>query len=133
VTVVATSSAQSSEIHDQWSLRDAVFSLVIALGVTVVTLVVLGSALHLLDSRYTFSLDRAVRQEWAWLSILVLSVLWLALGLVHQIQARRGPADRESATLAGETNDEDNVVFGQKHIQGRVSSRRPRASREVAG
>jgi H+/Cl- antiporter ClcA len=133
MTVVPPSSAPTAEAHDQWSLRDALISLLIALSVTVVTLVVLGTALHQLDSRYTFSLDHAVHQEWAWLSILVLSVLWLTLGLVQQIRAGRGPADREPATFAGETKRKDPVVFARNQIQGRVSSRRPRANREVAG
>ncbi len=133
MTVAPTSSAQTAEVDDQWSLRDALISLLIALGVTVVTFLVLGTALRQLDSRYTFSLDHAVHQEWAWLSILVLSVLWLTLGLVHQIRAGGGPADREPATFAGETNRKDVVVFARNQIQGRVSSRRPRANREVAG
>jgi succinate dehydrogenase hydrophobic anchor subunit len=134
MTVVSVSkSPRSVERNEQWTLRDACFSLVIALAVTLVTFAVLGLALHQLDSRYTFSLDRAVHQTWAWLSILVLSVLWLISGLVHQTRGGRGPADREPATSAGETNNKDSVVFVQKQLQGRVSSRRPRANREVAG
>ena len=134
MTVVSVStSPHSVEANDQWTLRDACISLVIALFVTLVTFGVLGFALHLLDSRYTFSLDRAMHQTWAWLSILVLSVLWLISGLVHQMRAGRGSTDWEPATSAGETNHKDSVVFGQQQRQGRVSSRRPRANREVAG
>jgi hypothetical protein len=134
MTVVpASNSASRVDADEPWTLCDAIFSLVIALVVTLVSFAVLGFGLHQLDSRYTFSLDRAMHQTWAWLSILVLSVLWLISGLAHQMRTGRGPADREPATSAGETNNKDSVVFGQKQCQGRVSSRRPRANREVAG
>jgi hypothetical protein len=118
---------------DDWTLLDAFVSLVIALAVTVLTLLVLGAALRQLDSRYSFSLTHAMNQTWAWVSILALSVLWLSSGLVHQMRSRRGPADREPATLAGETSDEDGAVFDQNHLDGRAPSHRPRAHREVAG
>jgi hypothetical protein len=118
---------------DDWTLLDAFVSLVIALVVTVVTLLVLGAALRLFNARYSFSLTHAMHQTWAWASILALSVLWLSSGLVHQMRSRRGPADREPATLVGETPDEDGAVFAQNHLDGRIPSHRPRANREVAG
>ena len=130
-TFAVSSRAQSVETASEWTLRDAFVSLVIALGVTVVTLVVLGAALRQFNSRYSFSLNHAVHQEWAWASILVLSVLWLSSSLVLQIRARREPADREPATLAGETTDKDSVVFAQNHFDGRAPSHRPRGTREV--
>jgi hypothetical protein len=131
---VATAPRQSVVGNiDDWTLLDAFVSLVIALAVTVLTLLVLGVALRQLDSRYSFRFNHAMDQTWAWASILALSVLWLSSGLVHQMRSRRGPADREPATLAGETTDKDSVVFAQNHFYGRAPSHRPRANREVAG
>ncbi len=134
MTVVPVStSPRSVEENDQGTLRDACISLVVALFMSLVTFCVLGLALHLLDSRYFFSPDRAIQQPWAWLSILDLSVIWLISGLFLQMRAGRGSTDCELAASAGETNNKDSVVIGQKQRQGRPSSRRPNANGEAAG
>ena len=132
MTVISISSILT-DAEEEWTFADAVLSLVVALAVAVATLSLLGFALHVLNSNFSFSLVHATHQSWAWISILVMSVLWLGAGLVHQIRSGGGGlADREPAARVGEADGGAGGALRAMN-QGRTPSRRPRANREVAG
>lgn len=85
-----------------WTLGASFSSLIIALAVAALTLSAIGTALHLVDPRFTFSLVRAAHQSWAWISILILSVVWLGTGVSHVIRSVSGARrERGPATPAG--------------------------------
>jgi len=85
-----------------WTMSASFSSLIIALAVAALTLSTIGTALHLVDPRFTFSLVRAAHQSWAWISILILSVFWLGTGVFHVIRSvSGGRRERGPATLAG--------------------------------
>ncbi len=85
-----------------WTLGASLSSLIIALAVAAVTLSTIGTVLHLVDPRFTFSLVRAVHQSWAWISILILSVVWFGTGVFHVIRSVSGERrERVPATSAG--------------------------------
>ena len=91
------------DTHEQpWTLGASFASLIIALAVAALTLSTIGTVLHLVDPRFTFSLVRAAHQSWAWISILILSVIWLGTGVFHVIRSGVGQRqERGPAPLAG--------------------------------
>lgn len=99
-----------------WTLGASFTSLIIALAVAALTLSIIGTALHLFDPRFTFSLVRAAHQSWAWISILILSVVWLGTGVFHVIRSAVGQRqEREPATPAGGMKNRAGIaLFGAK-------------------
>ena len=111
-----------------WTLGASFSSLIIALAVAALTLSTIGTALHLVDPRFTFSLVRAAHQSWAWISILILSVVWLGTGVFHVIRSvsgerqERGPATscRWDGKPGGHRSARSEIRAGN-HPAGRAS------------
>jgi len=131
MTCISLSRNVEATESQQWTLVDSFWSLVVALAVAAATLGALGLALHVLNTNFSFSLVHAVHQFWAWISILVMSFLWLGVGLVHQIRSGGGgSAGREPAQPAGEAESGAGGALLAVN-RGRNPPRRPGAYREV--